>query len=122
MAKGVEGLAATAVAVGRCRLAAQLFAAAEALRQAAGSWIDVADLPEHERFQEQARGQLGPRAYEAARRAGATFSAAEALARARHELSLPARSPAPTSASPPAREDPPRAVPGGLPGSPAPRP
>lgn len=89
VAQSIEGLAATAAAAGRAKLAALLFGTADALRQAAGTWIDVADLPEHERFLEIAKGRLGRRVFETTYRAGSLLSIDEALTRTRRDLPSP---------------------------------
>lgn len=88
--QSVEGLAATAAAAGRAKLAALLFGTADALRQETGMWIDVADMPEHDRFVKITKEKLGARGFETSYRTGSQLSLADALSRARHDLHLEA--------------------------------
>jgi hypothetical protein len=91
----LEGLAGVVATQGALRWAAQLWGAAEALREA----IDVPRLPVDRRGYEQAvatvRAQLGEEAFAIAWQEGRTMSPEQALA-ASGELSS-----SPTTASPP---------------------
>jgi predicted ATPase len=74
VAYGLEGLAATAPALGQARLAAHLFGAAEALREAIDTPLLPIDLPDYDRGVAAVRAALGKDAMAASWAAGRALS------------------------------------------------
>jgi DNA-binding NarL/FixJ family response regulator len=92
----LAGLAGAARALARPRHAARLFGAAEALREAAGGRIDLADREPYERNVSETRRALGDEAFSAAWSAGRELTPEQAMGDAWQVESAapPERSPA----------------------------
>jgi hypothetical protein len=88
IAKGLEGLAAVAVAQAQPERAARLFGAAEGLREAMGAPLPPSDRAEYDRDVAAARTALGEEAFAAAWQAGRAMSLDDAVAFALDETQV----------------------------------
>jgi predicted ATPase/DNA-binding CsgD family transcriptional regulator len=96
----LEGLAGVAVARGEFRWAAQLWGAAEALREASAVPLPPVDRTTYEQAVQAARAQLSEPAYEAAWQEGRTMTPGQALAAQGKVISPPPTQAGSLSASP----------------------